>query len=104
MNTTDLLVGLPGESLLREGLADVTAGRHTIPAYLIAIASPRMRDTGFIKEPSPDLQEDAELKLYRLLGKSEGDGKGDAYARYNALLRELVSFEHALDRRLSAKT
>jgi hypothetical protein len=24
---------------------------------------------------------------------------GDAYSRYNALLRELISFENALDRR-----
>jgi len=36
-----------------------------------------------------------ELQLYDLL-KKEG---GDPYARYNALLRELVSFENALDRR-----
>jgi hypothetical protein len=36
-----------------------------------------------------------ELQLYALLGQETGD----AYARYNALLRELVSFENALDRR-----
>lgn len=36
-----------------------------------------------------------ELQLYRLL-KLEG---GDAYSRYNALVRELVSFENALERR-----
>ena len=36
-----------------------------------------------------------ELQLYELL-KREG---GDAYSRYNALVRELVSFENALDRR-----
>ena len=36
-----------------------------------------------------------ELQLYDLL-KREG---GDAYSRYNALVRELVSFENALDRR-----
>ncbi len=36
-----------------------------------------------------------ELHLYRLLrGQS-----GDAYSRYNALMRELVSFESALDHR-----
>jgi hypothetical protein len=26
--------------------------------------------------------------------------RGDAYSRYNSLLRELVSFENALDRRI----
>ncbi|MCX6930149.1 MAG: hypothetical protein NT154_44095 [Verrucomicrobia bacterium] len=36
-----------------------------------------------------------ERQLYRLL-RQEG---GDAYSRYNALIRELVSFEQALDRR-----
>lgn len=35
----------------------------------------------------------AELDLYELLGQEEGD----PYSRYNALLRELVSFERALD-------
>jgi len=41
------------------------------------------------------LIEEAELVLYRLL-RAEG---GDSYSRYNSLLRELVSFEQALDRR-----
>ena len=36
-----------------------------------------------------------ERQLYRLL-RQEG---GDAYSRYIALIRELVSFEEALDRR-----
>jgi hypothetical protein len=42
----------------------------------------------------PEVSE-PELQLYDLL-KREG---GDAYSRYNALVRELVSFENALDRR-----
>jgi hypothetical protein len=41
-----------------------------------------------------------ELQLYRLL-RREG---GDAYSRYNALLRELISFEQALDRRTSRRS
>jgi hypothetical protein len=36
-----------------------------------------------------------ELQLYGLLQLE----RGDAYSRYNALVRELVSFENALDRR-----
>jgi hypothetical protein len=43
----------------------------------------------------PGQYSEAELKLYGLL-KQEG---GDPYSRYNALLRELVSFENALDQR-----
>jgi hypothetical protein len=42
-----------------------------------------------------DESDEAELELYDLLMR-EG---GDAYSRYNALLRELVSFENALNRR-----
>jgi hypothetical protein len=33
------------------------------------------------------------------LGPMRSEG-GDAYSRYNALLRELISFEQALDRRI----
>ena len=47
--------------------------------------------TGAFPEP--------ERQLYRLL-RLEG---GDAYSRYNALTRELVSFEQALDRRQNHK-
>ena len=42
-----------------------------------------------------DLACDAELALYRRLREAGGD----AYSRYNALLREVVSFESALDLR-----
>ena len=38
---------------------------------------------------------DAELQLYRLLREEDGD----AYSRYNALVRELVSFCQALEQR-----
>jgi hypothetical protein len=47
-------------------------------------------------QSTPALSSDHELQLYDLL-KREGS---DAYSRYNALLRELVSFENALDWRM----
>ena len=40
----------------------------------------------------------AELELYQLLSSS---GDRQSYSRYNSLVRELISFEHALDHRLS---
>ena len=43
---------------------------------------------------------DADRKLYFLLGKEFGN---DAHARYNSFLRELISFERALERRVSAR-
>ncbi len=95
MTSNDLIAGLPGETLVREGLADFKSGRLTIPACLIAIAQTRLRHAGLIgNEPGP-ISDGAEHRLYHLL-RSEG---GDAYSRYNALVRELVSFESALDRR-----
>jgi hypothetical protein len=97
-NSTDLLTGLPGEDLIREGLADALAGRCTIAACLVAIGSPRLLRAGSLRAPVV-LPEDAELRLYRLL-RQQG---GDAYSRYNALLRQLISFEQALDRRQNAK-
>jgi hypothetical protein len=92
----DLLTGLPGEDLVREGLADLEAGRWTIPACLVEIGMPRMRRAGLVRQEPAARREDAELELYRMLREAGGD----AYSRYNALLRRLVSFEQALDRRL----
>ena len=100
MTTPDLILGLPGEALLREGLADFQSGRCTIPACLVAMAQPRLRRTGLITGVLASSFPEPERQLYRLL-RQEG---GDAYSRYNALIRELVSFEQALDRRQNKKS
>lgn len=94
MSPGDILQGLPGEALLRTGLSDLTEGRRTVAACLAGIAGTRLIRAGLLP-PSTAPWMSAELDLYRLL---RGEA-GDAYARYNALLRELVSFEQALDRR-----
>jgi|SRR5665213_1817364 len=95
MKTNDLISGLPGEKPVRQGLADVQAGLCTIPACLVHIGQPRLSRAGLLP-PKPDgPPSESELQLYRLLQKEAGD----AYSRYNALLRELVSFENTLDRR-----
>jgi len=92
-----MIAGLPGENLVREGLSDLNAGRDSIAARLVAVARDRLARAGLTLPPVHGLPEDAELALYRALLRE----RGDAYARYNALIRELVSFEHALDHRLS---
>ncbi len=106
MAPTDLLTGLPGEELIRQGLLDFTEDRQTIPACLVSIAQPRLRRAGLLP-PTSDLRPpssdpsaptpDSELRLYRMLRQTDSD----AYSRYNGLLRELVSFEQALDHRRS---
>lgn len=99
MNTDDLTARLPGETLVRQGLADLQSGQHTVPACLVSIAQTRFRRAGLLHAtdtfpPPPE----PELQLYRLLRRAGGD----AYSRYNSLLRELISFEQALDRRVAA--
>ena len=101
MNREDLLSGLPGEDLIREGVTDLETGRGSVAACLAAIAGPRLQRAGILQAIPPGFSEEVELKLYRLLRLSGGD----AYSRYNALMRQLVSFELALDRRtVSNKT
>ncbi len=82
---------------MRQGLADFQSGRRTIPACLVGMAAPRLRRLGLIPRTRPSPIPEPELRLYRLLRRQGGD----AYSRYNALLRELVSFEQALDRRIN---
>jgi hypothetical protein len=86
---------LPGEQLVRQGLADFASGRCSVPACLVRIARPRLSRAGLMPPGVPDQHSEPELQLYDLLQQEAGD----AYSRYNALLRELLSFENALDRR-----
>ena len=95
----DFISGLPGEHLIRQGLSDLQSGSPTVPAYLVSIARTRFRNAGLLEPSAPSLP-DPELHLYRLM-RSEG---GDAYSRYNSSLRELTSFEQALDRRVRMKS
>jgi hypothetical protein len=95
MNPDDLIAGLPGEALIRAGLRDAAAGRTTVASCVIAIARSRFTEAGLVPVEAPAWCEEPEPELYRLL-QQEG---GDAYARYTALVRELVSFMSALDHR-----
>jgi len=82
--------GLPGGDLVDEGLTDLGNGKETIPALLVAIGAPKLRQIG-IELPEFDLPL-PEHRLYDLLAEEDSDS---AHSRYNALLRRLVSFEHA---------
>jgi hypothetical protein len=67
-----------------------------VAACLIAIARARLVPAGLIPAAMASRLLEPERQLYPLL-RQEG---GDAYSRYNARLRERVSFESALDRRM----
>lgn len=85
---------LPGGELVRQGVSDFQSGRPTIPGFLVAIGRTRLIRAGLLPSSVRNPFSEPERQLYRLLC----DAGGDAYSRYNALLRELVSFEQALDR------
>ena len=98
MKLDEALELLPGGRLVREGIADLKSGHSSVAAALVCIASERLRLAGVLP-PSIDVAAgEPERELYRRL-QEEG---GDAYSRYNALLRELASFTNALDHRRTA--
>jgi hypothetical protein len=82
---------LPGADLVADGLDDLAAGRESVPSLLVEIGAPRLRALGVdVPAASGPLPEH---RLYALLARDE---PGSAHARYNALVRRLVSFERAL--------
>jgi len=83
---------LPGGELIRTGLTDAAAGRETIESLLIAIGAPRLRRAG-VHVPELGVAE-PDHRLYELLAAEDSDA---AHSRYNALIRQLVSFERALE-------
>ena len=88
------LDALPGGALIRQGLADLEAGHQSIAALLIDIARPRLTELGVVPPTAPPPVAEPERELYRRLRAEHGD----AYARYNSLIRELTSFQSALIR------
>ena len=87
----DISDALPGADLIREGLRDLASGVESIPALLVLVGAPRLRDLGYDVPDTDDFPED---RLYAQLAAIHGD---DAHSQYNALIRRLVSFERAAE-------
>jgi len=79
-----------------QGLQDWREGRTTVESCLVAIAFGKFRAAGLVTGEAPF--QEAELVLYDLPRKESGN----AYGRYNALIRELVSFGRVLTRTTQA--
>ena len=93
MSPTVSIEHLPGADLIAQGLTDARAGKLTVFVCLIWIAMPALQRSGLLPSDCALTPcQDPELTMYRLLQR-EG---GDAFGRYNALLRRLVSFERSL--------
>lgn len=86
---------LPGGALVKQGLADLEAGRETEAALLVLVGSPRLANLGIrIPTPRPQPRPPVEHRLYELLARVD---PASAHSRYNALIRLLVSFERAAE-------
>lgn len=83
---------LPGDDLIRAGLEDLTRGVESPEALLVAIGAPRLRRMGVPVPEHPFTS--PEHRLYQHLARANPDA---AHARYNALIRKLVSFERAAE-------
>lgn len=82
-------LGVPGADLIAQGIADLRCAGETEAALLVSIGAPRLRQLGIdLPPPLPE----PEHRLYAHLSRRYPDS---AHARYNALLRRLVSFERA---------
>jgi len=82
-------IGLPGGRIVDSGLSDLADGRTTADSLAVSLAAPRLRREGVAVSAILD---DPEHRLYRLLCETEGEL---AHVRYNAVLRQLVSFADA---------
>jgi len=83
---------LPGGALIRQGLADLGAGRETEAALLVLVGSPRLRALGLPIRSQVPAQ--VEHRLYETIARNH---PSSAHSRYNAMLRVLVSFERAAE-------
>ena len=77
---------------LREGVEDLKAGIESPQALLVAIGRPRLRRLGVMVPDTPFASPEA--RLYQHFWRADPDA---AHARYNALLRRLVSFERTAE-------
>jgi hypothetical protein len=90
-------LGLPGGKIIDTGLAALAADEETPESLLVCLAAPRLRREGV---PLPrNLWPDADLRLYRLLERTDEDL---AHARYLAYLRQAASFADACARTRAA--
>ena len=89
---------LPGAELVARGIEDLERGELSVEALLVAVGAPRLRAAGLSVPEASGWAPEPEHALYEAIGRS---GVEDSHARYNSLIRRLVSFERALERRSS---
>ena len=82
----EAVANYPGAELVLPGLRDAAAGRVTIASCLVSVARPLIEKSGLAGHLSSiSYVTQPEHVLYQLL---QGE-RGNAYGRYNSLLRRL---------------
>jgi hypothetical protein len=94
MSPHDPEASLPGEELVRQGLADLAADRLTDCALLVLVAGPRLRRLG-VCVPERMAPKPYEHALYTRLDARLGAA---AHSFYNSLIRRIVSYARGLER------
>ena len=97
MSSADREPSLPGQELVKQGLADLSQDRVSDASLLVLIAAPRLQRLG-IQVPDRPFPPHCEHRLYARLDERLGPG---AHSYYNSLIRRIVSFAHALERERS---
>ena len=90
------MAGLPGGEILEKGLRDLHSGVTSVEGLLVLIGRSRLTAAGIDVPavPPADGGEPPEHALYALLAQEHGN---EAHARYNGLVRRLISLERALE-------
>lgn len=92
---------LPGARLVSAGIEALGRGELTVEALLVVVGRRRLQAAGLAVPEAPPIRKSPEMALYEALGARH---PRDAHARYNGLIRRLVSFERALEARTNAGT
>ena len=91
---TEVPEGLPGAELGAAGIDALRRGELTAEALLVAVGARRLLAAGLEVPRVPELPDAPEELLYAAVGAAH---PREAHARYNGLIRQLVSFERALE-------
>lgn len=94
------LDGLPGSRRFLRGIRDLTSGKSSVEALLVAVASRRLAELGLPLPAAEDLPREPELLLYELLCSQSQD----PFFAYGALLGELDSFISSLEARAASRS
>lgn len=82
----------PGGDIVAEGLADLAAGRLSVHALAVLVASPRLTALGIVVPQIAKAPSNCEHELYEMIARNRARG---AHAAYNAIIDRLVSFASA---------